>query len=132
MAQIGDMGGIPFAVSSFRVLTFRDYSRSGAPRISTHDLIGRKSTMEFVGKAPEEISMKIKLTSTLGVDPLEMLDKLRQMRDDAEIFPLIIGEGPVSNEFWVITNLSESVNYWTGDGDIISVDVDLSLKEYVL
>lgn len=132
MAYVGSMGDIPFVVSSFQVLTFRDYSRGASSRIATHDLIGRKSTMELIGQSPEEISLKIKLSAQLGVNPTEVLKKLRRMRDKGTLFPLIIGFGPVSNEFWTITSIGETVSHWTGLGNVLSVDVDVTLREYVI
>ena len=52
------------------------------------------------------------------------------MRDTGAAFNLFIGGRPVSEHKWLITSLNEVVNYVDRKGEIISVDVSLSLQEY--
>ena len=131
MADIGYMGDIPFTTSSRKVRTFFDYSRKGDPRLGTHDIIGGKSRVEFIAPPLETIDFTIKLSKGLGLNPLRELEDLREMRDTGAVFNLFIGGRPLSENKWIITSLGETVNYFDGKGEILSVDVNLSLEEYV-
>lgn len=132
MATLGFMGNIPFITSSWQVRTFTDYSRKGDPRLGTHDMIGSKSRIEFIAPPLEEISLTVKLSKQLGINPYKELDKLRRMRDTGEVFNLFLGRKPISQHPWIITSMSESVNYFDRRGNIVSADVSLTLQEYVM
>lgn len=131
MADIGYMGDIPFTTSSRQVRTFFDYSRKGDPRLGTHDIIGGKSRIEFIAPPLETIDFTIKLSKGLGLNPLRELESLREMRDTGAVFNLFLGGRPVSEHKWIIASLGEAVKYFDRKGEILSVDVSLSLQEYV-
>lgn len=131
MADIGYMGEIPFTTSADKIRTFSDFSRKGDPRLGSHDIIGGKSRLEFIAAANEEISMSIKLSTGIGLDPEKELEDLREMRDTGAVFNLFIGGKPVSENKWIISSMGEDVKYFNDKGEIISVDVSLTLKEYV-
>lgn len=128
--QVGSIGAIPFVVSAEKIRTFHDFSRTGAGRWAKHDLVGRKPVLEFLGPDIEKISMKIQLRVDHGINPESELERLRKMRDDGEVFPLILGGSPVSNEYWTIESIGENVSFWRAGGKISSVTVDISLQEY--
>lgn len=128
--QVGSMGDIPFVVTYGKIRTFSDYGRSGSGRWAKHDLIGRKPVMEFLGPDVEKVSMKIQLRTDHGINPESELGRLRKMRDTGAVFPFILGGAPVSDNYWLLEDIGENVNYWRAGGKILSVSVDITLTEY--
>ena len=99
--------------------------------MGTHDIIGGKSRVEFIAPPVETIEFTIKLSKGLGLNPLRELEDLRAMRDTGAVFNLFIGGRPVSEHKWIIASLGETVKYFDRKGEILSVDVSISLQEYV-
>ena len=130
MAQIGYMGDVVFVASEYQLRTPADLSRSGSARWEEHKLHLRKPAGEFAGADLEQLSFKMTLYAANGVDPSEELKTLRSMRDNGEVFPLVLGGEPVSENFWRIESLSESENYYNGQGKLILSTVTVNLKEY--
>lgn len=127
---VGFLGGTPFLVSSHYVYTFDDYQRSASARYATHEIIGKKPLLEFLGPDTESISFKIKLRSDHGLSPRVELDKLRKYRDSGKVLTLILGGRVVGKTRWVIESIGETVNFWSRTGQILSCDVAITLKEY--
>ncbi|MGM9562129.1 MAG: phage tail protein [Phascolarctobacterium sp.] len=127
---VGYLGGTPFMVSRQYVYTFDDYQRGSSGRYASHDVLGKKPLLEFLGPDAESISFKIKLRSDHGLSPRVELDKLRKYRDTGKVLTLVLGGRVVGRHRWVIESISESVNFWSKTGQILSCDVSLTLKEY--
>lgn len=127
---IGYMGDVIFVVSSHYLLTPTNYQRSGEGRWAEHDLIHKKPVSQFTGPGLEKISFEIILDATYGVDPQTQLKTLRLMRDMGEVFPLIIGGKPVSQNYWRLDSLSEGDSYWSATGELIQIRAQVSLTEY--
>nr|DAE21209.1 MAG TPA: hypothetical protein [Caudovirales sp. ctkvU4] len=132
MARIGSMGGIRFTVSSFKTLTLDEFSREGAPRLATHELIGNKAVTEFLAPGVDTISFKIRLRAENGINPYKELQKLRKMKEEGQVFPVFIGYHPLSQHKWMIKSMGEAVPFWTMHGAMQSITVDISLQEYVV
>lgn len=129
MAKIGSFGGITFEVSTKKVLTFNNLSRSGEARWTEHDVKG-KPISEFVGPGQESASFSLTLSRSLGVDPTASLDKLRSFRDSGKTGAFIIGSKSISKNYWYIQSLNEGEHQIDGKGRIISIKVDVNIKEY--
>lgn len=130
MADIGSMGDIVFTVSSRKTRTVSDFSRTGNPRIATHEILGEKPIVEFIGAGNEECSFAILLSRSLGVNPIEDLNRLRDMRDKGAVFNVFMGGRPLSQNQWMLKSLSESVNFFDKRGEIQSVQVSVTITEY--
>lgn len=128
---IGAFGGLVFEVSGLKVLTFDGYKRTVKAKFASHEIIGRPAVLEFVGRELEEITITIKTMSTLGVTPEEVALTLRDMSQRGEPNYLIIGETVYTENEMVITDVTESVKYWTGGGNVIANQLDVTFKEYV-
>lgn len=141
---VGYMGSIPFVTSRQYLLTFDDYSRMSEGRWAKHDIIGSKPVLEFLGPDTESITMKIQLRRDHGVSPEKILKQLRSMRDQGEVFPLVIGSKVVGEAIkslllkqdigintglWILKNIGETVTHWAG-GNIYAVDVSITIEEY--
>lgn len=132
MANIGAFGDCVFTVSSFKILTFDNYKRTTKHRYVKHDIFNYKPKLESVGPELEEIEMKIKFMVSLGVDPKTETEKLREMCRTAECNYLIIGAEVIGGGLFVIEEISEEVISWSGTGKIISSEVEVKFKEYVI
>lgn len=127
---VGYLNDVPFIASSVIVRTFDEFSRSGEGRWQQHDLIGQKPVLEFIGPDTEEISFKMLFRADLGVDPLDEIERLQEMRDEGTVFPLVIGGKTVGENFWVIKSVSHEVTYWSALGRPLSAEVSVTLEEY--
>lgn len=130
MSRIGSFGGVSFEVSSKKVLTFSDFSRSGSSRWSVHDINLKKPMPEFIGPGQDGLSLKIKLNAYLGVNPESILNKLRDFKDSGKYGPFVIGTKPISSSYWYLDDISEVYNNIDGKGRILSVEATLTIKEY--
>lgn len=132
MAKIGSYGDIVFEVSPKKVQTFNDFQRSSSSRWNEHEIIQKKPKSEFNGPGLEEISLTIKLSAFLGVNPSNQLEKLRKMNYTGKVASFILGGRPISQNYWSIQRMDESNHVFDNKGNILSVDVSLNLKEYAL
>lgn len=92
MATIGNLGSlITFEVSSDKVQTFSNFRRSVSARWAQHDIIGRKSKSEYLGKNPQEITFEIKLFSSAYVKPWDVLKKIRKAIGNGTPYKFVMG-----------------------------------------
>lgn len=131
MAKIGNLGKlITFKVSSKKVLTFNDMARKVSGRWAVHELIKGKPKSEFLGADLQEVSLKILLSSALGVKPRKTLDRIRKAIEKGERFTFVLGGKPVSKNKWVIVEASEEWDIILSKGELVQAKLDLTLKEY--
>lgn len=128
--RIGTFAGVSFEVSSSKVLTFNDLSRSGAARWSVHDIILQKPLPEFEGPGQETIGMKILLKRSKKVNPEKVAQQLRSFRDGGKVGTLVIGQKPVTNGFWYIEDVQETHRFVDKRGISNTIELSLTLKEY--
>lgn len=132
MAQIGNLGKlIVFEVSSDKVLTFKNMTRSVNGRWSTHNPIGRKPVSEFLGPGQGGIKLDIFLSAMHGVRPRKTLEKIEKAVEKGTPLPFVLGGKKVGSNQWVITDMSETWGEIIKDGRLTSVNVTLNLSEYV-
>lgn len=126
--MIGYFGNTVFETSSQRVFTFRGMSVSSQARYATHELIGKKPLLEFIGPGLKTVSLPIRLDLSLGVNPLEEINNLAAVRDAGEALPLVIGENYIGD--FVLKSMSEDHRHLSNTGVLIVADITLSLEEY--
>jgi phage protein U len=129
--MIGTLGNVVFETSAEKVRTFSNFKRKNSARLATHELLGRKPVVEFIGPGIESISFTIRLDVLLGLNPLQEAKALRDLRDKGEAVELVIGGEPVSENLWVIEDMSEDWDCIDNQGNILVIELDISLKEYV-
>lgn len=130
MARIGSFAGVVFEVSSQKILTFDEFEREGESRWYEHEIIGRKPAPEFLGPGLERIKFVVKVSSVLGVNPADVIRKLRAARDNGVYSKFIIGNAPISSSSWVLTELREIHKTRGANGLLVSADLELTLVEY--
>ena len=129
--MIGYLGEVVFEVSQQHVKTFGDLRRSASARLASHDLIGRKPLLEFTGAALESLSFSMTLSSFLGLDPVEDVPTLREMRDQGLAVPFVLDGAPQGEGLWLLEGLEETWRYIDNNGAPRVIDCSLSLKEYI-
>ncbi len=127
MAILGILGTLPFVCSSERVLTFKDLSKQTKTRWATHEVIGRKPVVEYIGPDADTISLTIRLDASLGMAPAAGLLLLQAMQESGNSHILIIG-GEHFGRF-VIESIDEDRKYHTGQGIPLVAEAKLKLKE---
>lgn len=132
MARFGAWGDLVFEVSSFRILTFDNYKRKTSHRYAKHEIMNYKPKLESVGNDLEEVELQIKFMTSLGVNPIDEMEKLRAMCRSAEVNYLIIGTTVIGDCLFVLEEISEQVDTWDGTGNILASTVNVKFKEYAV
>jgi phage protein U len=125
MTALGLLGVIPFVCSSSVVMTFKDLQVERSDRWATHEVIGQKPKLEYIGPQLLQVSFAIQLTSALGITPLAALVALKEMMELHEPQRL----GPEYMGKFIIESISESRKHHSGLGICVSADVTVNLRE---
>lgn len=126
---VGAFGDVVFEASSIKIETLKDLKRKMRARYATHDVVGQKSVLEFVGLEPDEITFTMQLNADLGVNINRELEKLFAMLRSGESNYLILGASAYGQYQWVITDLSIDHRYADRQGNPYFAEVDITLKE---
>lgn len=131
MAEIGHFGKqIVFEVSDKKVLTFKDFSQKVTGIWSSHKTIGKKPKKEFNGPDSRRISFTVDLDATLGVRPIEVIERLENAVEKGTAEYLVIGGRMIGNCRFVVTELSEAWNVIYSKGELAKASLNVSLEEY--
>ncbi len=131
MGKIGNLGRlIVFEVSADKVLTFGKMTQNVKGRWSVHEPILGKPYPEFLGPGQRSISMPIHLSVMHGVRPRKTMEQIEEAVENGMPYTLVIGSKRVGSYQWVITDMSEAWGEIVKDGDLMAVNITLSLSEY--
>ncbi len=128
---IGSLGDTVFEVSSREVRTFQGMSRTTSAKYASHEIIGSKPVLEYLAPDGEEISFSMQLSASLGVNPTEEANKLRELCEKGEAMYLILGNQTIGQNQWIIESVGESLDTVDNNGRVIITRLDITLKEYV-
>ena len=121
-AQLGD-------IQFEGIVTPSSWSETHGATFAEIPRVGGKAAMQHTAEELVVIELAIRLSREF-CDPADILDRLKTAQTRGAVLPLIAGSGVLVGRF-VITGLENQVRQTTADGDLISVNLDLSLKEYV-
>ena len=127
--QIGSFGSTSFGVSSYKVLTFKDFKRNIAPKLAAHEVIGAKPILEFVSPGAESINMNIEVNQLFNADPDDEFRKLQQMAQKGTTSYLVIGGKPIGDNPWAIESVEQDALVHDGMGNIVKARMAVTLKE---
>lgn len=127
---IGTFGNIIFETSNDLVRTFKDMTRDTNVRLASHDIIGKKPVIEWIGPGTDTIKFSMQFNSLLGVEPKDEEKKLRDMAQTGKVAHIIVGGEPVSDYKFIIESISSSGRIYDRDGNLIKSMVDITVKEY--
>ena len=105
------------------------FDTRSAANYSEHAFIGRKSGLQLTGFSPDDIAISIRLHSMTGGDPAVLIQQLRDIKDNAEVFALVFASGEYKGTF-VLKSVDVTLTQTDGTGSLISADVSLTLAEY--
>jgi len=92
-------------------------------------IVERTDRLQYTGRKAESIELTILFHSTF-CDPEEEYGALKKIADDAKPVPFILGTGEVLGNY-VIVSIGRTVTQTLPNGRLLSIEVDLQLKEYV-
>ena len=128
MAKIGNWGNyIKFQTSDNKILTFDGFKRKQAARTATHNIIGGKPKLEYLGPGLQTITFKIELNAMLGVHPRKEEEKL--LKRIGYVAPLVIGGKKICSKA-MLTSMSDAYNIVLRKGEVLSISIDVTMTEY--
>ena len=128
MAVIGNWGSfVKFQTSSWGVFTFNNFKRKQTVRTVEHALICQYPKLEYMGPALQDITFTMELNALLGVRP-KMVEELLINRL-GWIAPLVIGGRNICSQAMLI-GLTESYDIIMSMGEVMSMKIDVTMKEY--
>ena len=127
---IGYMGSVVFIVSSHYMLTPTNLTQDTKGRWQDHDVIYKKPSSEFLGPGLRNLSFDIILSKMHNINPSRQIETLQQMCESGQVFPLIVGGSPVTQNYWRLDSMSVNNTYYDPVGKLIRAVVNVKLVEY--
>ena len=120
-AQLGDI--------KFELITyFNGLQERSSYNYAQHDRINNKPVLQFLGKNLQEQDLKLNFHRTFCT-PEDEIKKIRTVADNATPLKFIKGNGEYIGVF-VIEEIQSSTEQASSEGDLISIQVDIRIKEY--
>ena len=120
-AQLGDI--------EFELITyFNGMNESQSYNYAQHERINQKPVLQFLGLNLQEQDIKLNFHASFCT-PENEIKKLKDVANLGTPLKFIKGNGDYVGVF-VITEIASVTEQATNEGDLISVQVDLKLREY--
>lgn len=120
-AQLGDI--------EFELITyFNGMNESQSYNYAQHERINQKPVLQFLGLNLQEQDIKLNFHASFCT-PEDEIKKLKDVANLGTPLKFIKGNGDYVGVF-VITEITSVTEQATNEGDLISVQVDLKLREY--
>ena len=120
-AQLGDI--------KFELITyFNGLQERSSYNYAQHDRINNKPVLQFLGKNLQEQDLKLNFHRTFCT-PEDEIKKIKEVADKATPLKFIKGNGEYIGVF-VIEEIQSSTEQASSEGDLISIQVDIRIKEY--
>ena len=120
-AQLGDI--------KFELITyFNGLQERSSYNYAQHDRINNKPVLQFLGKNLQEQDLKLNFHRTFCT-PEDEIKKLKTVADKATPLKFIKGNGEYIGVS-VIEEIQSSTEQASSEGDLISIQVDIRIKEY--
>lgn len=120
-AQLGDI--------KFELITyFNGLTETVSYNYAQHDRIENKPILQFIGKNLREENIKLNFHRSFCI-PEDELKNLVEVADAATPLKFIKGNGEYVGVF-VIEEIGKTVEQTSAEGSLLSLQVDIRLKEY--
>ena len=120
-AQLGDI--------KFELITyFNGLTETVSYNYAQHDRIENKPILQFIGKNLQEENIKLNFHRSFCI-PEDELKNLVEVADAATPLKFIKGNGEYVGVF-VIEEIGKTVEQTSAEGELLSLQVDIRLKEY--
>jgi len=120
-AQLGDI--------QFELITyFNGIEETVSYNYAEHERINNKPVLQFMGQNLQEQNIKLNFHNSFCM-PEDEIKKLKTVANKAEPLKFIKGNGEYVGVF-VLSEIISATEQTSKEGDLISVQVDLKLREY--
>lgn len=126
--HIGSLGDVVFEVGGQRMTAPASFSAEQKARFEEHQVLGAPPRLEFLAPELGTASLTIHLRADMGVNPEQEADRLRAMCVEGKAHPFIMAGRNYGN--YVLEAVGKNILHVIGGG-VFSLDLNLSLKEYV-
>ncbi len=114
-------------VFSLRTLAYQQLQRTTAWRHATNSRVGARAATQFVGPGDDLITLDGLLLPEITGNGRVPLDRLRDMADLGQGWPLVDGNGVIYGA-WVIESINETSSLFFADGTPRRIEFALSLR----
>jgi len=128
MAKIGSFGKVVFEVSDKRIKTPTRLEKRLYMRLAEHEIAYTKNKLEVLGEGLSEVTLRIRFSVELGVNPKEELKTLEELLTQGEAQILMLGDENLGK--YVIEEIRERVVRTDNKGNVLSAEVEIRLREY--
>jgi len=94
-----------------------------------HKVLDEKSHLQKMGKSLQEMTLKIKLSTSFGTDPQEMLSAIYKEAESKEPLLFVLGDGTKLGKF-VIEEITKEWKRTDNQGRLLDVELEIKLKEW--
>lgn len=133
IGQLGGFGDIIFTVNPLQIMTFQKVTRKRSVEYAQHRIIRDKPKLEATFDNADEVTIELLLSSSLGIDPSEELQKFNYYMKSHQFKKLIIGNALQGSNVWgdyVITNIDETYEEVSTFGVVTRIGLNVSFLEY--
>lgn len=129
--NIGSFGDINFIVSRYdEIITPNSFIVQNSVKIEKFDNLGNKEYSQFRSPKLKTVSLSMKLLSVLA-DISNFLNKVNKICDNGEFYPLIVGNGAISSNEFIITSWNYKITQTDRNGEIEAAEIEINLEEYI-
>jgi len=129
MPRLGSFGPLVFEVSDERVRTPARFERRLSARLVEHEVVGGKARLERTGYTLSDVTLRMKFTVEMGLDPAEELSRLEALLFEGSAHPLLLGKWNLGR--FTLAEIREVITRTDGKGRILATEVEVKLKEYI-
>jgi len=129
---VGLYGEIVFGIAAGQGFLIEELKESSRAKFVEHNILNSKPITEFVGLENDNVSLSMNFIAGYTTPPIVAIPLLQGLLRRPKAYPLLVGKrviGSLSSQF-VLTEITCTYKYLTGDGTLMAADIDVSLKEY--
>lgn len=119
-----------FTVNADKIYTFNEFQYSSSLQTEKQDKTGSKPSTYNKGPDLDNISFKIKLDVTYGVNPRQEWEDWKTLMETAVAYPFILGGKPLGSYNWLLVGVNPSNVNINNVGKILSMELELKFDEY--
>jgi len=128
---IAVFGNKAFVVMDSKIVTFNDFQYGSTLETEKQDAAGKKPSTYNKGSGLDTLSIKVRLSADLGVNPRNQLGEWLKIKDAGVAYPFILGGKPFRPNKWLLVNVQASEEVIDNDGNFLALTLNLSFDEYV-
>lgn len=130
-AKPDDQTGDKEKDDKIKFFSFENFHRDVKNRTTEHARFMMKPKTQFDGPDLSDVTFTVHLSSSLCVNPREMIRKIEFCVRLGKMDYIVIGTKKIGKHKYLITHASEEWECIIKNGKLISANVDLTLKEYL-